>query len=184
MSKDAMFEDEFDPSSLVDDTEGVIDIPLDIIRTESDNESKSIMHNLINSKFSTEFLEEHPDLKKQVEIEKGALKRLLHMMKTNEQLHDILIGAIGANFSNASLYMSLTKLEATQLSVQKQIDEKIVAIKTLFKNYQYELDLHVEQQKHEGEEGEVENIEIARGTKSFISSLREQEKRNDQDSIE
>ena len=56
--------EEFDLSSVIDDTEEIIDIPLDNINEESRNDSMSIIHYLIDEKYSKEFLNEHSDLKK------------------------------------------------------------------------------------------------------------------------
>lgn len=162
--------DEFDLSSVIDDTEEIIDIPLDNISEEAKNDSMSIIHYLINEKYSKEFLDEHPDLKKNVELEKDGLRNLLKMKKSNEVVHDILMKAIGKKSDNASLYMSLSKIDSTNLSIQKQIDEKVESMKKLLKNYQSELTF--ENEEMEEMSPTDENVTVVRGTRDFIKQMK------------
>lgn len=166
--------DDFDLSSVIDDTEEIIDIPLDNINEEARKDSMSIIHYLIDEKYTKEFLDEHPDLKKNVEMEKEGLRNLIKMKKSNEVVHDILMKAIGKKADNASLYMSLSRMEATNLSIQKQIDEKIEAMKKLLKNYQAELNFDLEQAAEENPI-EDDNVTVVRGTRDFIKQMKKVE---------
>ena len=165
--------EEFDLSSVIDDTEEIIDIPLDNINEESRNDSMSIIHYLIDEKYSKEFLNEHSDLKKNVELEKDALRNLLKLKKSNEVIHDVLLKSIGKKSDNASLYMALTRMQATQLSIQKQIDEKIEEMKKLLKNYQNELNFEME--RVDEQEQSDNNVTVVRGTRDFIKQMKNSE---------
>lgn len=176
-SPEELFNDtEMNINELIDDTDGVVDIPLDVIDTESKNESMSIIHNLISDKYDAKFLDEHPDLKKNIEVEKEGLRKLLKMAKSNETLHDVLVGAIGANANNASLYASLAKMQTTILSIQKQIDEKVENIKKLLKNYQIELNFDMP-----NEISPMEDMtNVTRGTKDFIKMMQQEEREDEE----
>jgi len=164
-----------DIMDLVDDTDGIVDIPLDVINTESVNEADSIIYHLIREKYGKDYLTLHPDLKKYVDVETEGLRNLIKMRKSNETLHDILIRAIGGNSNNASLYMALSRMQGANLSIQKQIDEKMDSIRKLIKNYQAELDLDLDREDDDEEPGDETDITITRGTRDFIRQIKQEE---------
>lgn len=168
---DDLFDDNFDTSSLVDDTEGIVDIPMDVIKVDAENESRDIVSTLLAQKYSIEFLKEHPDFKKSMDVAKESLRTLLKMKKSNEAVHDVLIDAIGAHSDNASLYAALSRMQSTILTIQKQIDDKVNEIKKLFTEYQLELNFGDE---NETEESSQESSNITRGTKDFIKQMQDE----------
>lgn len=161
---------EEDINGLIDDTDGVVDIPLDIIDVESKNEANSIIQYLVNDKGAGLF-EAHPDLKKYIDIEMEGLRTLIKMKRSNEAIHDVLIGAIGSNARNASLYRALTGMQSTILSIQKQMDDKVDNIKKLIKNYQMELELEFDDEDEESGDEQTDTM-ITRGTRDFIKQMK------------
>ena len=64
-------------------------------------------------------------------------------------------------------------MQATQLSIQKQIDEKIEEMKKLLKNYQNELNFEME--RVDEQEQSDSNVTVVRGTRDFIKQMKNSE---------
>lgn len=105
-----------------------------------------------------------------------SLRMLLKMRAADEVTHDVLIKAIAANSGNASLYSSLTKVQATILQITTKIENIVNNLTTMIKNYQLELNFKYENEMNkESDESTPTTIEDSptthRGTKSFIQQM-------------
>jgi hypothetical protein len=76
------------------------------------------------------------------------------MRAADEVTHDVLIKAIAANSGNASLYGSLTRVQATILQITTKIENIVNNLTNMIKGYQLELNFKYEQDqlKEESEE--------------------------------
>lgn len=71
--------------------------------------------------------------------------------------------------------MALSRMQGANLSIQKQIDEKMDSIRKLIKNYQAELDLDLDREDDDEEPGDETDITITRGTRDFIRQIKQEE---------
>ena len=99
------------------------------------------------------------------------------MRRSDETTHDILLGAIAKNSSNASLYRALTETQKTILSITTKINDIVNGLNGLLKNYQLEIQWKEETVTTEepSEEQEEEVRDIHKGTKSFIEQMNREE---------
>jgi hypothetical protein len=119
----------------------------------------------------------NPSLKKRIDSELESLRILIKMRKSDERTHDILLGAIAKNSSNASLYRALTETQKTILSITTKINDIVNALNGLLKNYQLEIQWKDETiTTEESEEDSIEEVkDIHKGTKAFIEQMNEEE---------
>ena len=102
---------------------------------------------------------------------------LLKMRAADEVTHDVIIKAIAANSSNASLYRSLTQIQTTILQITTKIENIVNNLTTMIKGYQLELNFKLEQEQMNSIEGDTEPTTIEesptthRGSKSFIEQM-------------
>lgn len=172
-----LFEDEgFDPSSLIDGEE-VIHIDTDTIDSESITYAEELVKNLSESYFDDEFFTENPVLKKRLSAELESLRILVRMRKSDEQVHDIALRAIGGNSGNASLYRALNETQKTLISIQTKIDETVDRITNMLKTVQLEINFDDNPESADDDnidEGEGPN-RTYRGSKSFIEDMKKKE---------
>lgn len=179
---------DFDPSKLIDNEEDIVNIDTDRIDNESIKEAIDLVENLKDIYADPEFMKNNPKFATRLKTEVESLRILLKMRKSDEVAHDILLGAIGKNSSNASLYRSLSDIQKTILSTTSELNSKIKDINLMLKNIQLELNFNQQQTKEENvdpETGEIINSDQAeqttfRGSKDFIKQMR-QELDNDDD---
>ena len=99
------------------------------------------------------------------------------MRAADEVTHDVIIKAIAANSSNASLYRSLTQIQTTILQITTKIENIVNNLTTMIKGYQLELNFKLEQEQMNSIEGDTEPTTIEesptthRGSKSFIEQM-------------
>jgi transcription antitermination factor NusA-like protein len=97
------------------------------------------------------------------------------MRAADEVTHDVLIKAIAANSSNASLYRALTNVQTTILQITTKIETIVNNLTTMIKGYQLELNFKLEQEQMKSDDEEevtVDNISSQhRGSKSFIEQM-------------
>ena len=91
-------------------------------------------------------------------------------------MRDGYIKAIAANSGNASLYSSLTKVQATILQITTKIENIVNNLTTMIKNYQLELNFKYENEmNNSGSDENATTIEESptthRGSKSFIQQM-------------
>ena len=172
---------DFDPSKLIDNEEDIVSIDTDRIDNESLHEAIDLVENLKDIYADPEFMKNNPKFATRLKTEVESLRILLKMRKSDEVAHDILLGAIGKNSSNASLYRSLSDIQKTILSTTADLTAKIKDINLMLKNIQLELNFKQEQQGEtvDQETGEIVNNDQTeqttfRGSKDFIKQMRQE----------
>lgn len=166
----------FDDSDDVIDAIDIVNIDIDAIGDEAEGKAKRLIEDLAKFYYDEDFLKANPNFKKRVDNDMEALRILLKMRAADEETHDILIKAIAANSSNASLYRALTNVQTTILQITTKIETIVNNLTTMIKGYQLELNFKMEQeqamQESEPEEVTVDNVSSQhRGSKSFIEQM-------------
>lgn len=166
----------FDDSNDVIDAIDIVNIDIDAIGDEAEGKAKTLIEDLAKFYYDEDFLKANPNFKKRVDNDMEALRILLKMRAADEETHDVLIKAIAANSSNASLYRALTNVQTTILQITTKIENIVNNLTTMIKGYQLELNFKIEQeqamQESEPEEVTVDNVSSQhRGSKSFIEQM-------------
>lgn len=169
---DNIFDDRDDVIDAID----VVNIDIDAIGSEAEGKAKTLIEDLAKFYYDEDFLKANPNFKKRVDNDMEALRILLKMRAADEETHDVLIKAIAANSSNASLYRALTNVQTTILQITTKIENIVNNLTTMIKGYQLELNFKMEQEQamHESEPEEVtvDNVSSQhRGSKSFIEQM-------------
>lgn len=160
----------------IDDLEDVYEIDTEFIGGEANMLASSSVQNLLRLYNNKKFTDEHPDFKRRIDTEIESLRKLYKMAKINEVVHDHLVGSIAKHPGNASLYLSLDRMQGKMLSIDKQIRDQIANFNKIITGYQMELnfardnDLDDNGDTSELEDGSV----ISRGNKTFIEQMRSQ----------
>ena len=168
-----LFGDDNDAPIIPDEgAEEVIFINTEQMTTEAKCDAYNMLEDLMRVYGDEKFMKEHPDYKKRLNIEMNNLTDLIKMKRADNEVHDILVRAIGKDPTNASLYSSLNKMQSSILSIQKQQNEIIEKLNNLLKNYQFEIpvkdetvtfDQNTDESNHSGI--------ICRGRKEFIKNM-------------
>ena len=161
-------EDLFDmnPISIDDPIDESVFIDMKEISETSSDEAKFMLADLAKVYGDEAFMKAHPDYKKRIDIELESLRLLLKMRKSDEVTHDILIKQIGMTPNNASLYMSLNRMQNSLLNIQTKLDLTVKNINNLLKNYQMEIPF---EDKETGDKTDTQQVH--RGSKSFIDEM-------------
>lgn len=186
--------DEFDgmfvgPDDNVIDGLEVVNIPIEDIGTEAEGKAKSLIEDLAKFYYDDEFLKANPNFRKRVDNDMESLRMLLKMRAADEVTHDVLIKAIAANSSNASLYRSLTTVQTTILQITTKIENIVNNLTTMIKGYQLELNFKYENEIANNESNDApETIEDSptthRGSKAFIEQMQRIEESNSESIFE
>ena len=186
--------DEFDvifagPDDNVIDGLEVVNIPIEDIGTEAEGKAKSLIEDLAKFYYDDEFLKANPNFRKRVDNDMESLRMLLKMRAADEVTHDVLIKAIAANSSNASLYRSLTTVQTTILQITTKIENIVNNLTTMIKGYQQELNFKYENEIANNESNDTpETIEDSptthRGSKAFIEQMQRIEENNSESIFE
>lgn len=186
--------DEFDgmfasPDDNVIDGLEVVNIPIEDIGTEAEDKAKSLIEDLAKFYYDDEFLKANPNFRKRVDNDIESLRMLLKMRAADEVTHDVLIKAIAANSSNASLYRSLTTVQTTILQITTKIENIVNNLTTMIKGYQLELNFKYENEIANNESADApETIEDSptthRGSKAFIEQMQRIEENNSENIFE
>lgn len=169
-----------DNSDIIDGLE-VVNIDIEAIGTEADNKAKTLIEDLAKFYYDEEFLKSNPNFRRRVDNDLESLRMLLKMRSADEVTHDVLIKAIAANSGNASLYMSLTRIQDSILKITTKIESIVNNLTNMIKGYQLEINWNAEQ-NIEGEIDEnslpedMEELYATRGSKAFIQKMNEIEK--------
>jgi len=168
---------DFDPSDLIDNEEDVVNIDTDRIDSDSFKEASELVENLKDIYADPEFMKANPKFAARLKSEVENLRILIKIRKSDEVAHDVLLGAIGRNSANASLYRSLSDIQRTILSTTSELTSKVKDINTMLKNIQLEI---FKQEPHDvvdQETGEVisdADQSTFRGSKDFIKQMRQE----------
>lgn len=177
------------PDDNVIDGLEVVNIPIEDIGTEAEGKAKSLIEDLAKFYYDDEFLKANPNFRKRVDNDMESLRMLLKMRAADEVTHDVLIKAIAANSSNASLYRSLTTVQTTILQITTKIENIVNNLTTMIKGYQLELNFKYENEIANNESDNVpETIEDSptthRGSKAFIEQMQRIEENNSESIFE
>ena len=159
------------------DAEEIVNIDIDGIDDNSIIDARAMVENLSKFYYDEEFMRSNPSLKKRIDSELESLRILIKMRKSDERTHDILLGAIAKNSSNASLYRALTETQKTILSITTKINDIVNGLNGLLKNYQLEIQWKEEtvdnsDNQDDDSDSEIGDIrDIHKGTKSFIEQM-------------
>ena len=165
----------FDNDGDVIDGIDIVNIDIDAIGDEAEGKAKTLIEDLAKFYYDEDFLKANPNFRKRVDNDMESLRMLIKMRAADEVTHDVLIKAIAANSSNASLYRALTNVQTTILQITTKIETIVNNLTTLIKGYQLELNFKMEQEQmmnDNDEEVTVDNISSQhRGSKSFIEQM-------------
>lgn len=165
------FNNDFDITNELDlgGLEEAVVIDIDEINSTAESNSINLCNNLEKIYGNQEFMDAHPDYKKRLDIEVESLRVLIKMKLADEHVHDVAVKAIAANPSNASMYTSMIKVQASILDIQKRMDEVVKNINSLLKGYQTELNFDDNNVRdcHQ----EYDNSNIQRGSRAFIQEM-------------
>lgn len=166
----------FDNDNDVIDGIDIVNIDIDAIGDEAEGKAKRLIEDLAKFYYDEDFLKANPNFRKRVDNDMESLRMLLKMRAADEVTHDVLINAIAANSSNASLYRALTNVQTTILQITTKIETIVNNLTTMIKGYQLELNFKMEQEqlRSENEDSEVtvDNVSTQhRGSKSFIEQM-------------
>ena len=104
-----MTNSDFDPSELIDNEEDIINIDTSFIDDNALKEAEGMIENLKDLYTDPEFLKANPKFATRLQSEIESLRILLKVRKSDEAVHDVLLGSIGKNPSIICLYCSLVK---------------------------------------------------------------------------
>jgi hypothetical protein len=168
----------FAPDSDTIDGIDIVNIDIDGISTTADTKAKELFEDLTKFYYDEEFLKANPNFRRRVDNDVESLRMLLKMRAADEVTHDVIIKAIAANSSNASLYRSLTQIQTTILQITTKIENIVNNLTTMIKGYQLELNFKLEQEQanmiseNEAEPTTIEDSPTThRGSKSFIEQM-------------
>lgn len=160
----------------VDNIDEIVEaIDIEQINDEAVAMAMAMVKNLSTIYYNEQFMEENPRLKKRIDAELENLRILFKMRKSDEHTHDILLNAITNNPNNASMYRSLSQIQSTLLSIQKQVDETINNITNVLKGYQMEINF-ARENDNQMTMPTNNDSSIHRGSKSFIEQMKEKNK--------
>lgn len=163
---------ESDPVT-VDDTDEELEMPkldLDMHKVEEESafQAKTIVERLSNFYFDKKYLDEHPYIPNKIYTEMQNVRRLLKMLTINEKAQDSIIMAIALSMSKSTLYQSLTSLQNSTLSIQKQLDEVVSRLEDIFRVMQEECEKSFEEKdKEEDGSGRI----VIKGSREFIEEM-------------
>ena len=168
----------FDNTGDVIDGIDIVNIDIDAIGNEAEGKAKTLIEDLAKFYYDEDFLKANPNFRKRVDNDMESLRMLLKMRAADEETHDVLIKAIGANSNNASLYRAMTDVQKTILQITTKIETIVNNLTTMIKGYQLEINWKMEQEQMMNTE-EVDDSEMTiddvssqhRGSKSFIEQM-------------
>lgn len=167
----------FDNDNDVIDGIDIVNIDIDAIGDEAEGKAKRLIEDLAKFYYDEDFLKANPNFRKRVDNDMESLRMLLKMRAADEVTHDVLINAIAANSSNASLYRALTNVQTTILQITTKIETIVNNLTTMIKGYQLELNFKMEQEQmmntnDDDSEMTIEDVSTQhRGSKSFIEQM-------------
>lgn len=176
-------DEEYSPKDLMDelfggnesdlpiDGEDVYTIDMDLITKESNIMATSLISSVLRLYNNKEFVDEHPDFKKRIDTEIESLKRMYKMIKTDEEVHDHLVKAVSKSPGNASLYMSMIKLQEKITSLDGDIKRILDGLNKICNNYQMELNFEATKKGMDEETSYDETGVVTRGNKAFIDMM-------------
>lgn len=144
-------------------------IDLDEVEGQAKAKAQQITERLSNYYFDPKYIQEHPYIPNKIAQEMDQIRMLLKMQSVNEKAQDTLIQSITMNAGKGALYTSLTALQKSMLDIQKQLNDIVSSVESIFKEMQDNADKTFAEKPKETnlEDGSI----IVRGSKEFIESL-------------
>jgi hypothetical protein len=174
-----MFNEEnlFNPEDGTIDGLEIVNIPIEDISKTAEDKAQSLIEDLTEFYYDPEFLKKNPNFKKRVDNDLESLRMLLKMRAADEVTHDVIIKAIAANSSNASLYASLTKIQTAILQITTKIETIVNNLTTMIKGYQMEINFKMEQETltNDDDNDKIDLESQHKGSKSFIEMMNKRE---------
>ena len=166
---------EFDPTGLFDNEEDIVNIDTDRIDTDAVKEASELVENLKEIYSDSEFMKNNPKFATRLKSEVENVRILLKIRKSDEIAHDVLLGAIGRNSDNASLYRSLSDIQKTILSTTSELSSKIKDINSMLKAIQLEFNFNQRDvEVTETTQEQTPDQTTFRGSKDFIKQMRQE----------
>ena len=154
----------------VEALEQLITIDLDAVDADASHRSEIITDSLSNYYFDEKYIKDHPYIPTKIMQEMDNVRRLYKMLLVNEKAQDALIKAISLNASKGTLYLSLTSMQKSILLIQKQLNDMVANLETIFQRMQDEADkMYSEKDKEEQEDGSL----TIRGAREFIKMMQD-----------
>ena len=151
--------------------EPLVTIDLDAVNVDAEHRSELITDSLSNYYFDEKYIKDHPYIPTKIMQEMDNVRRLYKMLMVNEKAQDALIKAISLNAGKGTLYLSLTSMQKSTLLIQKQLNDMVAGLETIFQRMQDEADkLYSEKEKEEAEDGSL----TIRGAREFIKTIQAQ----------
>ena len=148
--------------------EQLVSIDLDEADQDARDRSEAITDGLSNYYFDEKYIKEHPYIPTKIMMEMDNVRRLYKMLIVNEKAQDALIKAISISPSKGTLFISLTSMQKGTLLIQKQLNDLVTGLETIFQRMQDEADKqYSEKEKEEAEDGSL----TLRGAKEFIKMM-------------
>ena len=144
-------------------------IDLDEVEGQAKAKAQQITERLSNYYFDQKYIDEHPYIPNKISQEMDQIRMLLKMLNVNEKAQDTLIQSITMNAGKGALYQSLTALQKSMLDIQKQLNDVISSVESIFREMQDNAEKTFAEKPKETnlEDGSI----IVRGSKEFIESL-------------
>lgn len=172
MSVDDLINGKWDNNEIPVDPEGIaVDIDINDIDNKANDIAFALCKNLREVYFDDNFMKLNPRIKERLDAEIESIRVLIKMRKSDEQIHDLCVRAIGQNSNNASLYAALARIQTSLLNIQKQLDDTVKNINELLKNTQLELNFDNEDAETE-EQHTTTPLGHSRGSKGFIEQMK------------
>jgi len=161
-------EPEYDSPDDVLETPTLV-IDLEEVEGQAKAKAQQITERLSNYYFDQKYIDEHPYIPNKISQEMDQIRMLLKMLNVNEKAQDTLIQSITMNAGKGALYQSLTALQKSMLDIQKQLNDVISSVESIFREMQDNADKTFAEKPKETnlEDGSI----IVRGSKEFIESL-------------
>ena len=161
-------EPEYDSPDDVLETPTLV-IDLDEVEGQAKAKAQQITERLSNYYFDQKYIDEHPYIPNKISQEMDQIRMLLKMLNVNEKAQDTLIQSITMNAGKGALYQSLTALQKSMLDIQKQLNDVISSVESIFREMQDNAEKTFAEKPKETnlEDGSI----IVRGSKEFIESL-------------
>lgn len=150
--------------------EQLITIDLDAVDADASHRSEIITDSLSNYYFDEKYIKDHPYIPTKIMQEMDNVRRLYKMLLVNEKAQDALIKAISMNAAKGTLYLSLTSMQKSILLIQKQLNDMVTNLETIFQRMQDEADkMYSEKDKEENDDGSL----TIRGARDFIKMMQD-----------
>lgn len=145
-----------------------LDLDLNQVETDTANQAKNIVERLSGYYFDPKYIEKHPYITCKIQTEIQNIRRLLKMLTINEKAQDSIIMGIALSMTKSTLYQSLTSLQNSTLSIQKQLDDVVCKLEDIFRLMQEECEKTFEEKdKETASDGTI----MVKGSKEFIEEM-------------